>query len=100
MSRAEGLWVIRRRRCDDCGGAGMVTHPVWERYFELRPRRDPTEWARSMGFREPPPEEIPCGGCDGAGYVEDQVPLWQALRALGVPCCITSGAGDGKEVAS
>ncbi len=86
--------VLVERTCPQCQGAGVVVNPLWERFLEEEARVDPSRyhlWAlefwSSAEYRYPdelPPEEEECSRCRGAGVLREEVPLEEALRALGL----------------
>jgi len=93
-------YVLQVSRCPICDGTGRLQSPDWERYWEEYDVRFPhgfvdpdelTAFNREFwGVQDPALiDEITnaddvCPECDGAGSVEDRIPLEQALRQLGI----------------
>jgi len=61
------------RRCERCGGAGWIIHPAWVDFFDEEPSEE-LPWWWDRGYDQPPPEEVVCPDCDGAGYIERRQP--------------------------
>ena len=76
--------ILVRDKCSACGGAGIITHPAWEKYWrDCRERWiGVEEWFAQEGYDEPPPEEVPCPECDGQGYVMRWVDIATILREV------------------
>ncbi len=56
--------VVVQEVCDECLGAGWLSNPDWQRWFEAgRPAgKEPRD-----GFGELEPEECRCDECEGHG---------------------------------
>jgi hypothetical protein len=76
--------------CTECGGARVVANPLWQKFYadtKTEKDPDPDAWARAHGYANAMAmgrEEEICGECDGLGYFQYQVPLADALMALGL----------------
>ena len=92
-----GYFVIKREKCAECNGAGMIMHPMWAEFFRENPKALSTEdeatWWLKLGydlerkqashfFQGIPPEEIECSTCDGERDLETQVDLLQAIKEV------------------
>ncbi len=80
--------------CPECTGAGVLSHPDWVKYWTDNPLgaqntdAEDEEYFRGLGYTiystaDFPPEEIPCGECEGAGETSEIIDLRQALLELG-----------------
>jgi len=76
--------------CAECEGSGYVDNHLWRTLFaDLGDGKLTVEFVRQWELdhnlgENIGPEESPCGECDGAGKIVQQVPLASALRDLGV----------------
>lgn len=89
-------FVIKREKCSECGGIGIVQEGLWQRFFEKfgdnwpEAEEEQAYWQQFGIYPGPfgkglPPEEVPCIECEGAGAIESRVTLQEALAALEVP---------------
>jgi len=82
------FFVTYRETCPECHGEKYLCDATWQAFHEAGiafvSETVQREWWSSKGFDwdDLPAEEYPCPTCEGAGYVEGEVPLREALRTV------------------
>ncbi len=94
-------YLIRKvEMCPACKGEGYVWNEKWQALNEANNAwmQEQTggrycdeahaDWERRVKetwpYSDPPPEDEPCGECEGTGKVEEWIDLRQAMEELGI----------------
>lgn len=91
--KGKDVMALVRFDCEECGGTGVVQHPLWRAYWDewyaLGKPRDwlsvehVNKWFGERGEIPPKNEEVDCPFCEGTGKQEAWLPLAQVLEKLG-----------------
>ncbi|GAA5334062.1 hypothetical protein [Thermus hydrothermalis] len=91
--KGKDILALVRFDCEECGGTGVVEHPLWKQYWdEWRALGKPKSWLEQghidtwfseRGEIPPEKEEIDCPLCEGTGKREAWLPVAQVLEELG-----------------
>ena len=82
----DGVEILIRRECPECGGTGTEMNPIWERFYAAGGARmsvsDMRMWFWDNGYIGDPeqiPEVIPCRNCKGSGKEQQWVDINEVL---------------------
>ena len=86
-----GFYVIQRQPCPECDATGEIEDSIWSEYWawlyrlgEVPRPEQSREWWSKQGYDAPPPLQTVCIDCGGLGQLECQIPLVEALQAIGI----------------
>ena len=82
------FYVRGMKKCDVCNGDGYIFNEEWndfcDQYKFMPSDQIMKKWWNDRGYITPPPEDYPCGECEGTGRIDHYVPLEQALREMNI----------------